>query len=115
MTDHNDKPEVAAPERSAADDREQASLDDVRNLIERLVPNADCRRLMLIRLADAILVAHGVGANRWAITLNKGRIRFNVGSYLAYEIGRGEAFLSLERSVLDELHLPELQQLSGWD
>jgi hypothetical protein len=74
---------VTEPERT-----QRESVDDVQHLVERLLPDEGCRHAVLQGLADAIDAAHGVGSNRWAVTINRQEIRLNVGSYVAYAIMR---------------------------
>jgi hypothetical protein len=100
---------VTAPERT-----QRESVDEVQRLVERLLPEAGCRHTALQGLADAIDAAHGVGANRWAVTINRQEIRLNVGSYVAYAITRDGIWLSLETKALEPDLLPQLQQRTDW-
>ena len=107
-----DATEPAALEHEAT---EQIDIQEVRNLIERLLPDHDCQQHILNYLADIILAANDIGTNRWAVTLSKYRVRLNVGSYVAYEINSSGAMLAMERSLIEPAYLSHLQELPGWE
>ncbi|MBP1468013.1 hypothetical protein EYB53_020010 [Candidatus Chloroploca sp. M-50] len=105
-------PELASNEQPPPARR--AGEEDVRRLIEGFVPDSEACRLVLTYLSDLIGEAHGVGAERWAITIRE-RLRFIAGLYFVLDIERRGVGLALDRSTLQPEDVPRLQQLAHWD
>jgi hypothetical protein len=93
-----------------------ADLTAIRALWERILPDTDCRMMVANALADAIVLAHQIGTNRWAITVgNQRHIRLNVGSYVVAEVGKNYLWLAVDTSILRPDALPRLQRLHKWN
>ncbi|MBX0330820.1 EVE domain-containing protein [Oscillochloris sp. ZM17-4] len=110
--DHED----ALDEEEISQGTYRLAAEDMRRLVESLIPESETRALALTYFAHLIGVAHAVGANRWAVTVrDRVRIRLVAGAYFVYEISRNGIGLVLERAELNPEDLPRLQQLANWD
>lgn len=88
---------------AAASPNMRSSATAARQIVERLLPDADARRVVLSALVDAIGEAHGVGPNRWGLTLHTqpDGVRLNA--------GRLEAFCIRPSFVRAEVHRQTLE------
>lgn len=104
-------------ERTTTPDPSASNVDvaAVRQLFERILPDASCRVRVAEVLANAIALADQIGANRWATTIgNQRHIRLNVGLYVVAEVGKNYLWLAVDSSVLDPSALPRLEQIHKW-
>lgn len=78
------------------------TVDNVRTVFERLLPDASLRMFVANVFATTIEQAHAAGAGRWQITFQNGLIRLNGGRVLVFDTRAHDCFIAVDPALLDE-------------
>lgn len=113
----NSLPQSASAEDEDPDDEDddtspvdRQDINTARALIEKWVPDAESREVVLEAFADGITAAHEINQNSWGVTLKQTRVRLNVGSLEAVVIRKrphwdGYIYVLLDSTALTDADL----------
>ena len=93
---------------------DKSKENEVREIVENLIPDPDERKIALSMMAEGIREANLYGRDKWAVHILSDRCRLLVGHLIVFTIHQDRIWLSCDKDLLASKHL-DFGSMSSWE